>query len=290
MQTENNLSLQIKHYVDSDFNEESSFRYQYFLILAQNEILSIVADEQLNRIVSFKSFSNNAASFLDMNYDQLKLFTEITDQFTPNYKSKRVIIADDNAILVPDSLNNIVESEAYYQLNRRIKLNSQVLYNKLNILNTVSLFNIRNEILKFIRFNIPTADIMHQSLLFIKACSLLDEPVTENTLCINIHNEFIEILQLGDNQINYYNNFRFDSQTDITYYILAVAEQLNISKNLHLVIFGAIEVNDSQYLMLKKYCTKIALGKRLSKFTFPADFSNMPAHFYFTASSVLLCE
>lgn len=290
MQTENNLSLQIKHYIDSDYNAESSFRYQYFLIIAQHEMLSIIADEQINRVVSFKIFTNNAISFLDMNYDQLKELNEITDEFKPNYKSKKVIIADDSCTLVPDSLNNIIESEAYYQLNKRIKVNSQVLYNKFNLLHTVSLFNIRNEILKFIRFNMPTAEILHQSLLFIKACSHLEETNTEHTLYLNLHVDYIEILQFKNDQIHFYNNFKFDSQTDIAYYVLAVAEQLNISKELHLVVFGGIEVNDSQYLLLKKYCSKIELGKRLDKFTYPSDFSKMPPHFYFAASSVLLCE
>ena len=81
MQTENNLILDVQHFADSDYNAESSFRYKYFLIIAKQQMISIVADIQLNRIVSFKSFTNHSASFLDLSYNELNEFIEINKEF-----------------------------------------------------------------------------------------------------------------------------------------------------------------------------------------------------------------
>lgn len=290
MQTENKLSLEIKHYIDSDYSTESNFRYKYYLVIAQNQMISVLADEQINRIVSVKTFSNKLISFLEMSYNDLKEFTEITDDFIPIYKSKTAIIADDSSILVPDSLNNINELEAYYKINKNIFQSSQILFNRIDFQGVVNVFNIRNEISKFIRFNMPTAEIIHQSLLFIKACSSLNLEPSTNNLYLNINSDSIELLHFIGGNLNFYNSFKFDNQTDMVYYILAVAEQLNITNDYKLIIYGNIESSDSLFALLGKYCKNMNLGKRNTRFTIPLALENVPEHYYFTALNVLLCE
>lgn len=290
MQTENNLLLDIEHYADSDYNAESSFRYKFFLVIAPQQMTVVIADEQINRIVSLKTFTNKKVSFLDMDYNDLKLLTQITDEFLPVYKSKTVIIANDASILVPDSLNNSVELETYYKINKKVLLLSQVLYNKLNFKHIVNAFNIRNEILKFVRFNMPTADIIHQSLLFIKACYNLPIQHSNENLFIYINPDYIDVLQFANDEVSFYNSFRFDNQTDIVYYILAVAEQLGITANLQLTIYGNIDSSDSLFALLGKYCKNMHFGKRNSRFSYPITLENVPPQYHFTALNVLLCE
>lgn len=291
MQTENKIQLEIKEFIDKDYNPESSFRYNYYLLISQNEMISVVGDVQINKIVSFKIFACKTCNFLEMKYDELKLITEITNEFKPVYKSKRVIICNEICTLVPNSLNNIVEMEKYFQVNHTILPNSQVMNCKLNIFNITSLFNLRNETLKFIRFNLPTADIIHQSLLFIKACEVQhDEINSSKKLYINIHSNYFEILKIEGRQLKFYNNFKYESDTDVIYYILAAAEQLGISADFSLHLYGNIRADDTLYSLLKKYCNRILFGDRLTQFGYPESFYKIPSQFYFHSSSVLLCE
>ncbi len=290
MQTENNLILDVQHFADSDYNAESSFRYKYFLIIAQQQMISIVADSQINRIVSFKSFTNHSVSFLDMSYNELNEFNEISKEFLPVYKSKTVIINDSDCILVPDTLINLVALETYYQVNNKIKENSQVLSNKLDFKHMVNMFNVNNETLKFIRFNMPSASIIHQSLLFIKACYISQNVHTETNIFIQVNDTSVDLLQFKNDQVNFCNSFKFDNHTDIVYYLLAVAEELGISSNLNLIIYGNIDSNNSLFSLLEKYCKSMQLGKKNARFTYPNAFDKIPEHHYFTALNVLLCE
>jgi len=290
MQTENNLILDIQHFADSDYNVESSFRYKYFLLIAQHQLSSVIVDEQINRIVSFKTFSNNSLSFLNMSYNELREYQEISNEFLPIYKSKTVIIADSNCILVPDTLINLIALEDYYKINNKIKENSQVISNKLNFKHMANVFNVKNETLKFIRFNMPSADIIHQSLLFIKACYISLNTHAETNVFIHINYDSVDLLQFKNDQVNFSNNFKFDNNTDIVYYVLAVAEELGISGDLNLIIYGEIDSNNSLFALLEKYCKSMQLGKRNVRFTYPNAFENIPEHHYFTALNVLLCE
>ena len=290
MQTENNLILDVQHFADSDYNAESSFRYKYFLMIAQQQIISIVADIQLNRIVSFRSFTNHSVSFLDMSYNELNEFNEISKEFLPAYKSKTVIIADSDCILVPDTLINLVALETYYKTNNKIKENSQVISNKLNFKHMANVFNVKNETLKFIRFNMPSADIIHQSLLFIKACYISLNTHAETNVFIHLNYDSIDLLQFKNDQVNFCNNFKFDNHTDIVYYVLAVAEELGISGDLNLIVYGEIDSNNSLFALLEKYCKSMQLGKRNVRFTYPIAFDKIPDQHYFTALNVLLCE
>jgi hypothetical protein len=293
MQTENNLNLEINHYTDSDYNTESNFRYHYYLFIGEYEMISVIADEQRNAITSFKVFKRTTfevQSFLEMNYDDLKLFTEITDDFKPNYKSKKVIIADSSSIFSPDSLYNSVELETYFKLNKNVKVNSQVLYNKLNFQHIVNLFCVRNETLKFIRFNMPTADILHQNLLFVKACNKLDHSKNDNHVFLNFNIDSIDLLNFKNSKLHFFNNFKFDNHTDIVYYILAIVEQLEIANDWHLTIYGNIEGSNSLFQLLGKYCKNMKLGKRSSQYIYPVSMDSIPENYYFTALNVLLCE
>lgn len=291
MQTLNPVALEINEYTDTDYNPDSSFRYSYYLVISAHEMTAVIADGQASKLLQLKTFkAGSELNFLEADYDTLKDFSEITSGFKPAYKNKKVIMVDDHSILAPEPLTNIVELEKYYSLNYKIMASSQVLFSKLNIFHTTCIFNVRNETLKFIRFNMPTADIIHGSQLFIKACEALNEEYAPGRLFIQVHHNYLEILQLSKTQILFYNTFRFDGDTDAVYYVLAVAEQLGIMSDLSVLLFGNLDANHTLFSLLRKYCQQLKFGDRLSRFRYPDSFGVIPGQFYFHASSVLLCE
>jgi hypothetical protein len=72
--------------------------------------------------------------------------------------------------------------------------------------------------------------------------------------------------------------------------VLAVAEELGISGDLNIIVYGEIDSNNGLFALLEKYCKSMQLGKRNVRFTYPNAFENIPEHHYFTALNVLLCE
>jgi predicted RNA-binding protein with EMAP domain len=136
----------------------------------------------------------------------------------------------------------------------------------------------------------PSADIIHHSLLFIKACYISLNNLTENNVFIQVNKDNFDLLHFKNDQVNFFNNFKFNNNTDIVYYLLAVAEELGISGDLNLIVYGEIDSNNSLFSVLEKYFKNMQLGKRNLRFTYPIAFDKIPEHHYFTALNVLLCE
>ncbi|MCX6187778.1 MAG: DUF3822 family protein [Bacteroidetes bacterium] len=291
MQAETLISLNIKHYTDGDFVIESAFRYHFYLSIAKHKISCVIADPLNVKVVSLKTFSNQNVDFFDINYEDWKNFDEILEELKPAYKSKFVLIDNEDCLIAPESLCNIIELEAYYQLHKPILENSQMSYCKLHIFNTSAVFNLRNETIKFIRFEMPTADLLHQSQLFIKAIAKSQIEEKDKKIFVNVHEQFIEVLATDGQNLQFYNTFKYDTETDFVYYILSVADLLGMESNqIQIMLFGDITNTDTAFEMLKKYAARVQFGDKLQQFYYPIAFNQFSSHQHFVLSSCLLCE
>ncbi len=289
MQAETNISLNCTHYVDDEYDKDSAFRYTFFLSISKNKICCVLAESASSKIISLKTFTKHSINFFAIDYNDLKLMQQIIDEVKPSYKNKYVLIDNENCLLAPDTLCNLVELDAYYQLHKTIAENSQMAYSKLHVFNTTSIFNLRNETIKFIRFEMPTANLIHQSQLFIKAIANANIE-KENKLFVNVHVQYIEVLVIHENKLQFYNTFNYDTETDFVYYILAVAEQLGIQNNANIMLYGDIANTDIAFEMLKKYAVRVQFGDKLTQYQYPEAFNKFASHQHFVLSSCLLCE
>ncbi len=205
------------------------------------------------------------------------------------YKDIRVLISDSACTLVPESLLNVVETDAYYKLNHKVFPQSQVLYCKMHVQHTACVFNVRNELVKLIRFNLPLVDVNHASLLFIKAVELQNFEQSASKIHLNVHHGYIEVLNL-DKGIRFYNTYQVNAETEIIYFLLAAAEQLQISHGLDVILYGNSPTLNELYELLGKYVRSVQYGIKPRKLTFPVSFNQFAEHQYFIESSALLCE
>ena len=291
MQAKTPIPINIKHYTDGDFIADSAFRYHFYLSIAKHKVSCIIADPLNLKVISLKTFSSPDVDFLQINYDDWKQLQDVLQEIKPAYKSKIVLIDNDSCLIAPESLCNIIELEAYYQLHKPIINNSQMLYSKLHIFNTTAVFNLRNETIKFIRFEMPNADLVHQSQLFMKAIVKSQIEEKDNKIFVNVHQEFVEVLATDGQNLVFYNTFKFDTETDFVYYILSVAEQRGMESNkIQIILFGDITNSDNSFEMLKKYAARVQFGDKLQQYFYPESYNQFSSHQHFVLSSCLLCE
>ncbi len=282
-------SINIKTYSDNQYQPADNHRLTNILFFSPNHISSVVADTGAKQILELKVISGFSQNVLHLSYDELKSITPLMDGLKDKYKERRVVIVDKHSTLVPDALLNIIEPEAYHQLNHLIIPNSQVLYCKMHVQQTAVLFNVRNELVKLIRFNMPMVDVFHSSLLFIKAIEHQQFSDPSNKLHLQIHPGYFELLNL-DKQIKFYNTFAFENETEIVYFLLAVAEQLQITEACEVIIYGNSPMIPALQLLLSKYVKNVQFGIKPKNFIYPGSFKEFAEYHFFTESSAILCE
>ncbi len=283
------LSINTKTYSDNQYHAIDNQRLTNVLFFSPNHISSVTYDPAAKQILEMKVFSGIQQNFLQLSYDELKSIAPLMDGLKVKFKDRKVVISDGNCTLVPDSLLNIIETESYHQLNHHILPNSQVLYCKMHVQQTASLFNVRNELIKLIRFNMPMVDVFHSSLLFIKAVEHQQFSEAANKLHLQIHPGYFELLNI-DKELKFYNTYAFENETEIVYFLLACAEQLQISHACDVVIYGNSPVLPSIQGLLAKYVRSVQFAIKPKNFVYPGSFKEFAEYQFFTESSAILCE
>jgi len=262
------------------------------LFLSDGYFASVIADAKENKVLQLKTYTceDKKIDLLELDYSTIKGFTELITDISFAYKNKKIIISNCENILAPETLLNVADLESYYKNSRPFRDSCQLQYSKLHIFHTASVFSTRNEIVKFARFSLGAVEIIHSSLLFVKAVDSLAYEELNKKLFINVHRNFIEILALGQKEIKFYNSFKFDTETDLVYFVLAVAEQLDMANDFSIHLFGNANTDDSAVNLLRRYIKNVKFGKSNSRFLYPVSFNYFNPHNFFIESNSLLCE
>jgi hypothetical protein len=282
-------SIIVKSYSDNLYQAAENGSYDHYIFFEANHISTVVADAKNKQLMQMNVFTAKDVNFLNLSYDELKQIEPLKEELQLKFKERKVIVSSPNCTLVPESLLNVVETEAYYVLNQKLLPNSQVSYCKMHVQQTACIYNLRNELLKMVRFNMPMVDVYHSSLLFIKAVESQAFENGNTKLHLHVHPGFIELLNF-DGQIRFYNNFLFETETEIVYYLLATAEQLQISHGCDVVLYGNSGHMTDLHALLSKYVRSVQYGIKPKAFAYPLSFKQFGEHQFFTESSALLCE
>lgn len=282
-------SISVKSYSDNLYEPSKNAAYEQYIFFEGNHISIVVADVANKQVMDMQVFTAPNTNFLNLSYDDLKSIQPLKDQLALKFKERKVIIASQHCTLVPEPLLNVVETELYYKLNQKVIPNSQVLYCKMHVQQTASVFNVPNELMKLIRFNMPMVDVYHASLLFIKAVEQQGFENAASKIHLHIHPGYFEILNI-DQQVKFYNTFHFENETEVVYFLLAAAEQLQISHGCDVVLYGNSGHMSELHNLLSKYVRSVQYGIKPKTFTFPLSFKQFGEHQFFNESAALLCE
>lgn len=288
MQAEN--SFEIRTWQRPEYHPDQITGLHAYIQIAPDSIHLILADKAAQSTVWLQEIRNPYLSFNQVTFETLKEIPGLLAFATATYQSKTVILRDERCMLVPDELVTISECELFYAMYQPVLPESQVLYCRLHFGQITALFNVSNELLKFIRFECQADDVIHGSLLFIKALALQTHTDVEHTLFVQVHSGYLEMVALQNGALRFYNRYGFNSPTEAMYFIQLVAENLGIQEQLFLVVFGAIHNSDALYDLLHQYSKRIMFGERYPAFTWPEDLVQTGPHTYFTETACLLCE
>ena len=110
-------------------------------------------------------------------------------------------------------------------------------------------------------------------------------------LFVNTGHAHIDILQIKDKKLDYYNTFRYNTAEDFMYYLVFVVEQLNLNpESVQLMLLGEIEKHSPLSDLMHKYIRNIQFLERNSDHRYSFVFDQLPGHYYYNLLNASLCE
>jgi hypothetical protein len=215
-----------------------------------------------------------------------------TDEWTRALYSKvKVAVEPENYVLVPKDLFDPKEISTYLNFHSFNEVNSSKLYDALGMLGVVGAYHISHFVVEALNSLFLNLEILASPTPFIQLVSKEYKNTKGDNLFVHLDNNRMHILALNQSRLVYYNSFDIASKEDVSYYALAVCEQLHFSPEKALVmVWGNSNGFEEQYNTIKYYFRNVQQGVRPLAMKFSDSLNSLPVYAEYTLFAATTCE
>lgn len=245
---------QIKNNKDKILSNELSIQ------VSLNGLSFCVLNTDTNEVVYSNTLSFNKKLTPHALLDQLKhcfnSFKELQDSFS----NIHVIHENELSSLVPKTVFNEDALADYLKFNSRILQSDYITYDNILANDSVNVYVPYVNINNYLYETFGSFEYKHSSSILIENLLAAEKNSEELKMFVHVANSHFEILVIENGKLLLYNTFNYQTKEDFIYYILFVAEQLNLNPEaFKLVLLGAISKNDEYYSIAYNYIRNVEI-------------------------------
>ena len=182
-----------------------------------------------------------------------KIFIDDKD-LQADFTEINVIHKNQLATVVPNEYFDENELKTYLDYTIKTLENDHIVFDAIEVIAAKNVYipfvNINNYLFQ----NFGAFVFKHHSTVLIEKLLKYHENNTAKHFFVNVSNKDIDIIVIKNNALTLYNSFSFNTKEDFIYYILFVAEQLEMNPDeFALTFLGAITKDSELYDMAYKY-------------------------------------
>ena len=178
-------------------------------------------------------------------------------QLQNDFSSVLVIHQNNLSVLVPNRYFNEKELASYLNFNVKKLTIDYVAFDHLKALESKNIYIPYVNINNYLFQNFGEFEYKHHSTVLIEKL-LNSKNNIEKTMFVNVSKNSLDIVVLENNQLILFNTFSYNTKEDFIYYILFVAEQLNLNVNEFSLYFtGKVNIEDAIYKITYKYIKNV---------------------------------
>lgn len=286
MQTQE--AFTIKKYIDREAIENNLHHSILFVYFSKENIKMVIASKSKNAVFGLSVLELKENVFEKKQTEIISLIDAL-DIDKKEFSSVKIIIENNCHTLVPEALFVAEKAESFLKLNTSLQQNHLVLFNRLQK-NMVSIFALNKDFYSTIKSIFPQAEIIHETELLLQLFYSSNQKENKDNLFVYVHETYIEIAHIKNNELFFFNSFKVEADTDIVYFILSIAELLKLNQEkLYINLFGNISNTSSLVGFMKKYISHVELMKRSDNFSYPASFREFQDQQNYLQVNSLLC-
>lgn len=199
------------------------------------------------------TFNKSAATPVVLLEKISKIFIDDKD-LQADFTEISVIHKNQLSTLVPDEYFDKNELKTYLDYAIKTLANDHIVFDNLEVISTKNIYipfvNINNYLFQ----NFGEFIFKHHSTVLIEKLINYQENNPVKEFFVNVSKNNIDIVVIKNKALTLYNSFPFNTKEDFIYYILFVAEQLDMDPNeFPLTFLGAIKEESDLYNITYKY-------------------------------------
>ncbi|MFQ3577084.1 MAG: DUF3822 family protein [Cytophagales bacterium] len=282
-------SVEIISIKDDKFNPEYLSQYHLVTCLSTHSIEVGVVDMIDNRILALERYPINGIGSHESYVESLNSVFENHYFLKAGYwKSINVVINNDKMTLLPKELFVDTYAREYLKLNCELNfVYDRIFYNDIDKLDIVNIYSIHNRVFDWLKdiYVGRKINFLHTSHLCILSC-FKNDISSKFKITISLHDNYLMIVIMKDNKLNFCNSFRIISNEDVRYFSQAIIQQFSINKNQCSVEVFVSPENEERLNMLNESFGHIKKGNRCDSKTFSFVFDEIAEHNFFNICHV----
>jgi len=216
----------------------------------------------------FRFFSKETLYFSEYIFaKQLNSLEELLEQIKNIFKENAILHLEFQKVSVihQNNLNTIVP-ESYFDeksLRNYLNFNIKILQTDYIAFDTIQGIKAKNVYIPYVNINnflfqnFGEFEYKHHSTILIEKLMKKNHPL-EKTMFVNVSENSQDIIVLEKEKLLFSNSFLFNTKEDFIYYILFVAEQLQLDNEVFKLYFvGEINVASDLYKIAYKYIKNV---------------------------------
>jgi hypothetical protein len=193
-----------------------------------------------------------------------------------NFSKVDVVYNNKESVLVPIVLYNSNATNSYIELIYGDTFKGQLKTDFIYKHAIQNIYKIEYTIQKAMFTKFPSATISHQYSLLPDSTGL-----SGTKLFIVFYQNKFSVLCCKQNQLQVIQQFEYANAHDVTYYLLAIAEQYTLDVNeVELQLCGMINENSALYNELHKYFKHLSFQPLPDVFDYVDDIQTLPSHYF----------
>ncbi len=204
------------------------------------------------------------------------------------WKSIKVLVSVNHFTLMPEEFYDSLDAHKYlnFASGKNLSETEQIADYPLPFCRGMCIFGIEKEIYAWFRQMYPAKNIVPIPVV----CALLDG-IVQDEMADGLHLYFEEhhvtIVFFNDGKLILCNRFLFRTSDDLIYHVLFVMNELSLSNDIPVMLYGEITSFADAYLQLSLTLEQIRFANNPKKARFSQYFDELFEHRYYTLFSAL---
>lgn len=291
-----NTYFRLAHQIqDEAFTLSQAGKCNLYLSVSLKSIRLAVTDMERNKFVVLEDYELLSIFTPQQLAEQIRLIAAENPLLQEQrWQLVRVSISNLHFTLVPETLYDPLHQSDYLKLHSNLNQKQDlVLSYRHNSLGAVNIFAVDSAVYQALQqaFLDAPLQLVHQTSPLIRSMLHAVGRVTQPQLYAFVETNYVTILVIGADGLEFCNIFHYLSPEDFIYYIVFVMQEQKLNPEQETVtVWGDIMHDSALFNILKKYIRHVKFGERPTAMEYSYKFNDLFEHRYFELYSLHLCD
>ena len=220
--------------------------------------------------VCFDTLTNKPTALQNITIDSFHKNIKIEELFAESFKKYTELQAgyDEIIILHNNNLSTFVPTALFDEeyLGSYLQFNTKVFETDFFAFDTLEKYEMNNVYIPYVNMNnyfidqFGSFDYKHANTILVNKLLDLSKNIEDRKMFVHVCEGHFEIVVIQNQKLQFFNSFEYKTPEDYIYYILFIAEQLQLNpEHFKLEILGIINEEDEYYKIAFKYIRNTSL-------------------------------